>query len=200
MLAGWPSLKVLMATSSKSPSITLNISQYLFEYVFRVSPSLMDKDNKEAKGWGTLLHVIKRDLNAWMSSLKESMEPAFRLSNHLIVTGPRLDRNILHIKASFLECTAILWLKWLTCSIGSVLLLYKVNVGWVNHWGNLPPSIQQVKATWKFGWVLYSQRHFPSLPKMNFYFGAYGGSLHRTRRTCWGESLTSVYSLCPSHH
>ena len=68
----------------------------------------MDKDNKEAKGRGTLLHVIKRDPNAWMSSLKESMEPAFRLSNHLIVTGPRLDRNILHIKASFLECTAII--------------------------------------------------------------------------------------------
>ena len=154
--AGWPSLKVLIATSSKSPSITLNISQYLFEYVFRVSPSLMDKDNKEVKGRGTLLHVIKRDPNAGMSSLKESMEPTFKPSNHLIVTGPKLDRNILHIKASFLECTAILWLKWLTCSIGSVLLLYKVNVGWVNHWGNLPPSIQQVKATWKFGWVLYS--------------------------------------------
>ena len=30
-------LKVLMATSSKSPSISLNISQYLSKYVFRVS-------------------------------------------------------------------------------------------------------------------------------------------------------------------
>ena len=58
------SLKVLMATSSKSPSISLNISQYLSEYVFRVSSSLMDRDNKEAKGQGTLLHVIKRDPNA----------------------------------------------------------------------------------------------------------------------------------------
>ena len=47
---GWPTVKVLMATSSKSPFISLNISQYLFEYVFRVSPSLMDKDNKESKG------------------------------------------------------------------------------------------------------------------------------------------------------
>ena len=51
--AGRPTLKVLMATSLKSPSISLNISQYLFEYVFRVSPSHMDKDNKESKGRGT---------------------------------------------------------------------------------------------------------------------------------------------------
>ena len=54
-------LKVLMATSSKSPSILLNISQYLFEYVFRVSPFSMDINNRESKGRGTLLHVMKRD-------------------------------------------------------------------------------------------------------------------------------------------
>ena len=122
-------LKVLIATSSKSPSISLNISQYLSEYIFKVSPSHMDKDNKESKGWGTLLHVIKQDPNARVSSLKESMEPAFRPSNHLIATGPKLDVNTLHIRALFLECTAILWLKWLTCSTGSIQPLYMVNVG-----------------------------------------------------------------------
>jgi len=52
-------MKVLMATSSKSLSISLNISQYLSEYVFRVSLSHMDKDDKEFKGQGTSLHVIK---------------------------------------------------------------------------------------------------------------------------------------------
>ena len=57
-------LKILIVTSSKSPSISLNISQYLSEYVFKVSPSYMDINNKESKGWETLLHVIKRDPNA----------------------------------------------------------------------------------------------------------------------------------------
>ena len=147
--AGRPSLKVLMATSSKSSSILLNISQYLSEYVFRVSPSLMDKDNRKANGRGTLLHVIKRDPNSWISSLKESMEPALRPTNHLIATGPKQDANTLHIKASFLECTTILWLKWLTCSTVSVLPLYMVNVGWVNHWGSLLPSIKHVKGDLK---------------------------------------------------
>ena len=67
----------------------------------------MDRDNKEAKGLGTLLHVIKQDLNTHVSSLKESIEPALRPSNHLIATGPKLDGNTLHIKASFLECITI---------------------------------------------------------------------------------------------
>ena len=80
----------------------------------------MDMDSKESKGRGILLRVIKRDLNARVISLKESIEPALRPSNHLIATGPKLDGNTLHIKALFLECIAILWLKWLTCSIGSV--------------------------------------------------------------------------------
>ena len=47
---GRPTLKVLIAMSSKSPSISLNISQYLFEYVFRVSPFRIDMDNRESKG------------------------------------------------------------------------------------------------------------------------------------------------------
>ena len=36
------------------------------------------------------------------------MEFAFKLLNHLITTGPRLDEKILHIRASFLEWMAIL--------------------------------------------------------------------------------------------
>ena len=145
-LASKPTLKVLMATSSKSPSISLNISQYLSEYVFRVLPSYIDMDNRESKGRGTLLHVIKRDSNARLSSLKDSIEIAPRPSNHIITTGPKLDGNTLYIRALFLECTAILWLKWLTCSTWSVQSLYMVNVGWVNRQGSLPPSILRMKG------------------------------------------------------
>jgi len=130
----------------------------------------MDKDNKEAKGRGTLLHVIKRDLNAWVSSLKESMEPALRLSNHLITTGPRLDGNILHIKASFLECTAILSLKWLTYSTGFVLPLYKVNVGQVNRRESLTPSIQHVKGDLEIWLSALLMASFPRPPKDEFLF------------------------------
>ena len=80
----------------------------------------MDKDSSESKGRGTLLHVIKQELKARVSSLKEYMELALKPSNHLIATGPKLEGNTLHIKASSLEWTAILWLNWLTCSTGSV--------------------------------------------------------------------------------
>ena len=68
----------------------------------------MDRDNRESMGRRTLVHVIKRELNARVSSLKESMESSFRPSNHLIATGTRLDGNTLHIKASSLEWTTIL--------------------------------------------------------------------------------------------
>ena len=125
---GRPTLKVLIAMSSKSSSISLNISLYLSEYVFRVSPSRMDMDNRESKGQGILLHVIKWDPNARVSSLKDLIESTPRPSNHLIATSPKLDGNTLHINVSFLECTTILWLKWLTCSTASVRLLYMVNV------------------------------------------------------------------------
>ena len=97
-----------MAISSKSPFISLNISKYLSEYIFKVSPFHMAIDNREFKGRGTLLHVMKWDPKARVSSLKESMELAPKLLNHLIATGPKLDENTLHIRASFLECTAIL--------------------------------------------------------------------------------------------
>ena len=106
----------------------------------------MVKDNKESKGRGTLLQVTNQALNALVSSLKDLIEHSLRPSNHLIVTGPRLDGNTLHIKASFLEWTAILWLKWLTCSTGFVWPLYMVNVGWVNPWGSFRPSILCVKG------------------------------------------------------
>ena len=68
-------------------------------------------DNRESKGRGTLLYVIKRDPNARVSSLNESIELAPRPSNYLITTGLKLDGNNLHIKVSFLECTTILLLK-----------------------------------------------------------------------------------------
>uniref|UniRef100_A0A7N2MQC4 Uncharacterized protein n=1 Tax=Quercus lobata TaxID=97700 RepID=A0A7N2MQC4_QUELO len=68
----------------------------------------MDKDRRESKGRGTLLHVMKRESKAWVSCLKETMEFGFRPSNHLIATGPKLDGNTVHIKASFLEWTTIL--------------------------------------------------------------------------------------------
>ena len=58
---GRPTLKVLIATSSKLPFISLYISQYQFKYAFRVSPSRMDRDSCESKGLGTLLHVTKQN-------------------------------------------------------------------------------------------------------------------------------------------
>ena len=101
-------LKVLIAMSSKFLLISLNIFQYLSEYFFRVSPYRMVMDNKESKGQGTLLQVTKQDPNTQVNSLKELIEPAPRPSNHLIATGPKLNGNTLHIKASFLEWTSIL--------------------------------------------------------------------------------------------
>ena len=68
----------------------------------------MDKDSKESKGRGTLLHLIKQEPNARESSLKEFMEFSHRPSNHLIVTGSRLDGNTLHIEVLSLEWIAIL--------------------------------------------------------------------------------------------
>ena len=83
----------------------------------------MDSDNNALKGQGALLFVTKREPKAWVSYLYESTEFAFKLLNHIIATGPKLDVKALHISASFLEWTAILWLNWLTCSTGSVLPL-----------------------------------------------------------------------------
>ena len=92
-----------MATSLKSPSISLNISQYLSEYVFRVSLSHMVIDNREFEGRGTLLQVTNQAPNALVISLKELIEHSLRPSNYLIAIGPRLDGNTLHIKILFLE-------------------------------------------------------------------------------------------------
>ena len=90
--------------------------------------------------------MIKRDPKARVSSLKELMESAARPSNQLIAIGPKLEGKTLHIRASFLERTSILSLKWLTCSIGSVRPLYTVNVGWVNRWGSILSSILCMKG------------------------------------------------------
>ena len=63
----------------------------------------MDKDSKDPKGNGTLLHKKKRAAEDWVSFLKESIEFAFKPLNHLNTIRPRLDGKILHIKASSLE-------------------------------------------------------------------------------------------------
>ena len=68
----------------------------------------MDKDQRESRGRGTLVLVMKREPKACVSCLKESMEFGRRASNHLIARGPKLDGNTLHINASSLEWTAIL--------------------------------------------------------------------------------------------
>ena len=91
--AGKPTLKVLIATSSKFSSISLNISQCLSKYVFRVSPSRIVINSRESKGRETLLQVTKQAPNALMNSFKELKEPSIRLSNHLIATGSKLDEN-----------------------------------------------------------------------------------------------------------
>ena len=68
----------------------------------------MDIDNQEPKGRATLRHVMNRVTKARVSFLKESIEFVLKPLNHLIATGPKLDGKTLHIKASFLEWTAIL--------------------------------------------------------------------------------------------
>ena len=141
---GRPTLKVLMATLI--PSISLNISQYLSEYAFTDSSSLVDMDNKESKGWGTLLHVINWEQNDWVSFLKEVTKFVLSLSNHLIAISPKLDGNTLHIKISSWEWTVIFCLNWLTCSTGSVRPLYMANVGWWNRLGSFAFSIPHVKG------------------------------------------------------
>ena len=93
-------MKVLIATSSKSPSISLNISQYLLAYSFTDSHSLIVINNRESKGWETLLHVMNWEQNDWVRFLKELMEFVFSSSNHLISIGPKLEENTLHNKAS----------------------------------------------------------------------------------------------------
>ena len=135
-LDGRSTLKVLVVISSKSSSISLNISQYYSKYAFTDSPSLIDMDNKESRGWGTLLHVMNREQNDWVSFLKELIEFVLSPSNHFIYIGPKLDGNTLHIKASSWEWTAIFCLNWLTCSTGSVRPLYMVNVDWWNRLGS----------------------------------------------------------------
>ena len=83
----------------------------------------MVKDSNALKGQGSMLFVTKREPKAWVSYLYEFMESVLKPLNHLITTGPKLEGKTLHINASFLEWIAIIWLNWLTCSMGSFLLL-----------------------------------------------------------------------------
>ena len=55
-------------------------------------------ENKESKGWGTLLYVINQEQNDRVSFLKELIESILSPSNHLIDIGPELDGNTLYIK------------------------------------------------------------------------------------------------------
>ena len=103
-------------------------------------------DNKEFRGWGTLLHVMNWEQNDWVSFLKELIEFVLSQSNHLIGISPKLDGNTLHIKVSSWEWTAIFCLNWLTCSTGSVRPLYMANVGWWNRLGSFAFSIPHVKG------------------------------------------------------
>ena len=106
-------------------------------------------DNKESKGWGTLLHVMNQEHNDWVSFLKELIEFFLNPSNHLIGIGPKLDGNTLRIKASSWEYTVIFRLNWLTCSTGSVRPLYMANVGYWNRLGSFAFSIPLVKGDLK---------------------------------------------------
>ena len=63
-----PTLKVLAATPPLFPPILLYNSQYQSEYALRVSPSFMDIEINESKGFGILLHVTNLALNARVSS------------------------------------------------------------------------------------------------------------------------------------
>ena len=83
----------------------------------------MDNDSNALKSRGVLLFVTKREPKAWVSCLYECTEFTFKPLNHLIAIGPKLDGKTLHINASFLEWTTILWLNWLTCFTGFVLPL-----------------------------------------------------------------------------
>ena len=110
------------------------------------SPSLIDMDNKKSRGWGTLLHVMNREQNDWVSFLKELIEFVLSPSNHLINISPKLDGNTLHSKASSWEWIAIFYLNWLTCSTGSIRPLYMANVGWWKRLGSFAFSITYVKG------------------------------------------------------
>ena len=48
----------------------------------------------------TLLHVMNKEQNDWVSFLKELMEFVLSPSNYLIGIGPKLEGNTLHNKAS----------------------------------------------------------------------------------------------------
>ena len=138
--------------------------------------------------------------NALVSSLKELIEPSLRPSNHLIATCPKVDGNTLHIKVSFFEWTTILWLKWLTCSTGSDLPLYRVNVGWVNHWGSFPLSTLWVKDDFEIWFRALPIASLPRPLQDRLPLSVYNGDPHHTKKTHWEESWTWGGSYYYYHH
>ena len=145
-------------------------------------------DNKESKGWGTLLHVINREQNDLVSFLKELIKLVFSPSNHLIDISPKLDGNTLHIKALSWEWMVIFCLNWLTCSTRSVRPLYMANVGWWNCLRSFAFSIPSVKGDLEI-WLNAFARRAPAFPlaKMLFFTGE--------GFTWWSSKPLSVYSI-----
>lgn len=68
----------------------------------------MDMVRSESNGFEFLQNVTNLALNALISSSYPRMDLFSNPSNHLIVVGPKLEGNILHLKASFLEYMAML--------------------------------------------------------------------------------------------
>ena len=149
-------------------------------------------DNKESRGWETLLHMINREQNDWVSFLKKLIELVFSSLNHLIGIGSKLDGNTLHIKASSWEWTAIFCLNWLTCSTGSVWPLYMANVGWWNRLGSFAFSIPRVKGDLEIWLNAFFIMSVPTL--------LWEGLLRFLRWGCFSsqekDSLGGVLDLC----
>ena len=164
-------------------------------------------DSIESKGWGTLLHVMNREQNDWVSFLKEPMEFVFNPSNHLIGIGPKLDGNTLHNKASSWEWTAIFCLNWLTCSIGFVQPLYMANDGWWKRLESFALSIPRVKGDFEIWLNAFFITSFPTplwVELLRFLWWKYtssqekdslGGVLERCLYTVSSSSLEETLEL-----
>lgn len=88
--------------------ILLYNSQYMSEHALKVSPLLIDMISSKSISFRTQLQVTNLTPKALISSSYLWMDPLSKPSNHLIVVDLRLEGNILHIKASFLEYIAML--------------------------------------------------------------------------------------------
>ncbi len=61
----------------------------------------MVRDISESTSLGFLVLVMKQVVNALESSLQEHIDLCSSLSNQWSATSPKLERKILHMKASF---------------------------------------------------------------------------------------------------